>query len=204
MSTSSSLIADTLDFMGNTTNEEPYEQCGYCHEYDGNSIMPSFPILAGQQSAYIIKQLQDFRSGKRHGKMQATAELLTDGDILIVAKYFSQQTVLSNKLNKLTSSQKQLAKQIFYNGDVTRGLQSCVSCHGQSALGIGNIPRLAGQHENYLYEQLLLFKSGGRKNDENNQMQLISSLLNQHEMKVLVSFLSSLIAPQNRVSSTIK
>ncbi len=188
MSISSSLIAGEID----TSGQEPYEQCGYCHEYDGNSRMPSFPRLAGQKSAYIIKQLRDFRSGKRLGKMQATAELLSDKDIKIVAKYFSKQVVISNVDKKLSTSQKQLAEQLFFRGDKARGLKSCVSCHGVNALGSGNIPRLAGQHATYLNQQLKLFKSGKRKNDVFGHMQTIGGLLHSHEIKALVAYLSSL------------
>ena len=86
--------ADYLDEEG----QAPYEQCGYCHEIDGNPRMPFYPRLAGQHPAYLIKQLQEFRSGKRTGQMQATAELLSDADILAVAEYFSQQSIVSPKL----------------------------------------------------------------------------------------------------------
>lgn len=185
---STSLLADTIDTLG----QKPHEQCGYCHEYDGNSKMPSFPRLAGQSSDYIIKQLHDFRSGKRKGQMQATAELLGDDDIKLVAEYFSQQTIMTNQLNKLPTEQKALAEQLFFHGDDGRGLIACASCHGKGGLGVSIVPRLAGQHESYLYDQLASFKSGARTNDNSGAMRKISKLLNDNEMKALAAFLTRL------------
>ena len=92
------IVASNLADAGtiDTSEQAPYEQCGYCHEYDGNSIMPDYPKLAGQQKEYLIKQLMDFKNGKRKGLMQATAELLTKEDINVVASYFSQQMANSS------------------------------------------------------------------------------------------------------------
>lgn len=182
------VISGTID----TTGQAPYEQCGYCHEYDGNSRMSSFPRIAGQKSAYIVKQLRDFRSGKRTGRMQATAELLNDDDIYVVAEYFSRQIISNRPSGKQSSSKNILARKIFFEGDSARGIQSCESCHGRYAEGVGNIPRLAGQHERYLYDQIVLFKSGVRNNDESGRMQNISRLLSNHEIQALVGFLANI------------
>ena len=100
LSLSKLIVADTID----TSGQAPYEQCGYCHEYDGNSKMPMYPRLAGQQAAYIVKQLQDFRAGRRMGQMQATAELLSDEDIQEVADYFSQQAMLVDAMPPLSDA----------------------------------------------------------------------------------------------------
>ena len=181
-------VADTID----TSGQAPYEQCGYCHEYDGNSRMPSFPRIAGQKSAYIVKQLRDYRSGKRTGQMTATAELLNDDDIFAVANYFSQQVIANTTTNSQSANEITVAETLFYKGDPDRGLQSCVSCHGDTGQGNGPIPRLAGQHESYLLDQISMFKSGTRNNDVSDQMQQVSRLLKKHEIQALVSFLAKL------------
>ena len=181
-------IADTIDTVG----QEPYEQCGYCHEYDGNSLMPLYPKLAEQMPEYIKKQLQDFRTGKRKGQMQATAELLTDKDIEVVASYFSKQQIKKVSATPLSKEQYEHAEQLFLHGDEKRDLQACRSCHGTAAQGLRLIPRLASQHESYLVEQLILFKSGKRTNDQNDQMQKISQKLTEQEIKILSGYLSGL------------
>ena len=180
--------ADTIDTVG----QEPYEQCGYCHEYDGNSKMPLYPRLAGQRKQYIKKQLRDFRAGKRKGTMQATAEMLTDEDINIVAKYFSQQVVILNTRLSVMNKQNGWAKNLFLQGDKKRNLPACSDCHGQSGLGLTVVPRLASQHESYLYQQLVAFKTGERTNDLAQQMQGISQQLSDREMRLLAEYLANL------------
>jgi len=179
---------DTIDTIG----QEPYEQCGYCHEYDGNSLMPLYPKLAAQQSEYIKKQLKDFRSGKRKGQMQATAELLTNKDIDVVANYFSKQQISNTKKRTLSNGKYAQAEQLFLYGDEKRDLIACRSCHGHSAQGNGLTPRLASQHKNYLIKQLNLFKNGKRDNDRSDQMQAISQKLTELEIAVLSAYLAEL------------
>lgn len=190
ISLSKILMADTID----TTGQAPYEQCGYCHEYDGNSKMPMYPRLAGQNAAYIVKQLQDFRAGHRHGEMQATAELLSDDDIQVVADYFSQQAMRVGQTEALSDAQLRVAEQLFTKGDPERGLLACASCHGQAGQGSAGIPRLAGQHAAYLLNQLQSFASGVRRNDTQGQMQAISRRLSANEKQILADFLSRLQA----------
>ena len=192
------MIADTID----TTGQAPYEQCGYCHEYDGNSKMPMYPRLAGQQAAYIVKQLQDFRAGRRLGQMQATAELLSDEDIQIVANYFSQQSMQVDTTPPLSEAQKQLAAKLYFDGDPKRDLAACASCHGENGQGGASIPRLAGQHAPYLYDQLLAFQTGSRSNDAQGQMQDITRQLSVLELQVMVKFLSRLSAPSRAEKQT--
>lgn len=182
------LHADTIDTIG----QEKYEQCGYCHEYDGNSLMPMYPKLAGQTSEYISKQLRDFRSGLRKGQMQATAELLSDDDINIVSRYFSDITISANQPSSLTSEQYEEASTLFYKGDDSRAIPACSSCHGNNGQGKALFPRLAKQHENYLFKQLMAFKRGTRRNDSLRQMHLISKKLTEMEAMYLSKFLADL------------
>lgn len=195
ISISMTVNAGTIDTVG----QEPYEQCGYCHEYDGNSKMPLYPRLAGQNKHYIEKQLRDFRVGKRKGTMQATAEMLTDEDIKAVANYFSQQKVVVQNRVLLMNKQNEKAKNLFLHGDKNRNLQACASCHGQSGMGLTVIPRLADQHESYLHQQLLAFKAGERTNDDSQQMQGISQKLSNNEMRLLAKYLAHLSLKSSKI-----
>lgn len=186
MFTYSQIQAGTIDTHG----QAPYEQCGYCHEYDGNSIMPDYPRLAGQTKQYLIKQLYDFKTGKREGLMQATAELLTDQDIETVATYFSQQSIRGVRANSQLADYA-LAKKLYYQGDNTRNLIACNLCHGQISTDETPIPKLSGQHSNYLMRQLLLFKSEKRSNDHNRVMRDIAEKLTRSEMSDLAEFLAA-------------
>ncbi len=181
-------FADTID----TTGQEPYEQCGYCHEYDGNSKMAIYPRLAGQTVQYLQKQLRDFRSGKRKGTMTATAELLSDEDIRIVAEYFSGQRVNNSQDVALKPEQAKTAKMLVEQGDRARNIPACISCHQSQAIGDAIFPRLAGQHADYLLGQLTDFKTGQRTNDASGQMTAISQQLSEQEMQILAQYLACL------------
>ena len=182
--------ADTID----TTGQEPYEQCGYCHEYDGNPVMSDFPRLAGQSSTYIVKQLKDFRSGLRKGRMTATAEMLNDQDIETVAHYFNQQAPRSKELPALARQETDRARLMYLQGDPGRGITACATCHGQAGQGVGDIPKLAGQHDAYLVKQLTEFRSGQRINDAGGQMRKIATDLNDEEIRILAGYLARLSA----------
>ena len=65
-------------------------QCFVCHGADGLAKVPDAPNLAGQNPAYLVKALKEYRSGKReHEVMSMMAKNLSDQDIALVASYFS-------------------------------------------------------------------------------------------------------------------
>lgn len=64
--------------------------CAACHGPNGISVNPLWPHLAGQQEAYLAKQIRDFRDGVREDiSMQAFVVQLTDQDIADLAAYFA-------------------------------------------------------------------------------------------------------------------
>lgn len=67
--------------------------CAACHAADGNSVVPTFPKLAGQHAAYLEAQLKAFKSGTRANPIMAgQAAALSDADMANLAAYFSSQT----------------------------------------------------------------------------------------------------------------
>ena len=66
--------------------------CAGCHGNNGKSSVPIYPHLAGQQQAYLEKQLRDFRDGKRKDPvMGPMASGLSDDDIADLAKFYAAQ-----------------------------------------------------------------------------------------------------------------
>lgn len=64
--------------------------CVACHGANGVSSVALYPNLAGQKSAYLAKQMRDFKSGKRNdAMMSAMAKPLSDADIDNLAAYFA-------------------------------------------------------------------------------------------------------------------
>ena len=66
--------------------------CIGCHMADGNSVNVIWPRLAGQQASYLVKQLRDFKSGKRSDPtMNAMVASLNDEDMVNIAAFFASQ-----------------------------------------------------------------------------------------------------------------
>jgi cytochrome c553 len=179
------VLADTLE----TSKAAPYEQCGYCHEYDGNTSMGNYPKLAGQKKQYLIKQLQDYRKGQRDGKgmMEVAASLLSDQDVDIVAEHFSTQ---KRTLDIATGSTTQFehAKEICTKGIPARQIIACNLCH-QSA--DTRMPTLSGQHAEYLAIQLHDFKNKTRTNDVATIMQYLAERLTNAEITEISQYLAT-------------
>ena len=65
-------------------------QCAACHGVKGISPMGLYPNLAGQKEQYLVKQMNDFRSGARKDPtMQAMSAALTDANVADLAAYYA-------------------------------------------------------------------------------------------------------------------
>ena len=158
--------------------EQKSATCQGCHGPKGKSSSAQWPNLAAQQSAYIINQLNAFKAGTRSNPMmQAMAGNLSDDDIKNLAAYYSSLPPVS------AGGDPALAK----SGQSKASM--CLGCHGSSAEGNGQFPRLAGQHPGYLANQLGHFKEGVRKN---GHMQAIAGNLSDEDMKALAAYFGSL------------
>lgn len=161
-----------------TAGEQKAATCIACHGPKGKSSNAQWPNLAAQQSTYIINQLQAFKTGTRNNPMmQSMAANLSDDDINDLAAYYSGQSPVS------AGGDPSLAK----SGQTKAAM--CLGCHGSTAQGNGQFPRLAGQHPDYLVKQLSSFKEGVRKS---GQMQAIAGSLSEEDMKVLAAYFGSL------------
>jgi len=77
------------------TGKQKAQVCAACHGADGNSTSPQFPRLAGQYPDYLVKALQDYKSGARKNPiMLGFASGLSPADMENVAAYFGAQTGL--------------------------------------------------------------------------------------------------------------
>jgi cytochrome c553 len=74
------------------TTQQWVEKCGRCHGQDGNSTDPRFPILTGQDEAYLAKALKLYHGGGRDSQfMYAMSFLMTESDIEKLAAYYARQ-----------------------------------------------------------------------------------------------------------------
>jgi len=85
-------VAIGADANANTnTGRDIAANCTNCHGTDGRS-RGVIPAIAGQDKAYLVQQLKDFRDGKRPSTiMQQLAKGYTDSQIEAAAAYLGMQ-----------------------------------------------------------------------------------------------------------------
>ena len=164
--------------------------CGSCHAFDGSRGSPANPIIQGQHPDYLVKQLREFKAGKRvNPVMQAIASQLSDEDMRNVSAFYASK---EPKPGFARNKDLALAGQKAYRGGIVdRQIPSCAGCHGPNGSGIpSQYPKLAGQHADYIEAQLLAFRSETRRN--NQVMNLVAAKLNDREIKALSDYLAGL------------
>ncbi|MBL8331490.1 MAG: cytochrome c4 [Rubrivivax sp.] len=162
--------------------------CQACHTADGSRGAVANPILQGQHPEYLVKQLQEFKSGKRaNAVMKGMAAPLSDEDMKhIAAFYASKQAKPGFAKNKDTIA---LGERIYRGGIAERAVPACAGCHSPNGAGIpAQYPRLAGQHAEYTEAQLVAFRSGARAN--NPQMSTIAGKMNDKEIKAVSDYIA--------------
>ena len=164
--------------------------CQACHTADGSRGISANPILQAQHPEYLVKQLTEFKAGKRKNAiMQGFAATLSEEDMKNVAAFYtSKQAAPGTSTNKETI---RLGEQIYRGGIANKQIPACAGCHSPTGAGIpSQYPRLGGQHAEYSESQLLAFRSGLRAN--NAQMMTIASRMNDAEIKAVSDYLAGL------------
>jgi cytochrome c553 len=164
--------------------------CGACHTADGSRGVPANPIIAGQHPEYLVKQLAEFKEGKRDNPiMKGFASTLSEADMRNVSAFYAKAQpkpgfAKSKELIKL-------GEKIYRGGILERGIAACAGCHSPTGAGIpAQYPRLAGQHADYTEAQLLAFRDGARRNSA--QMSGVAANLNNREIKAVADYIAGL------------
>ncbi len=172
--------------------------CSKCHGVSGNgiSISPIFPNLAAQQETYLEQQLKKLRQRDRsdpHARafMWGISKGLTDAQIEGVAQYFSSQAAApSRPLRDAALVQK--GKEIYESPlQLENGAVNCANCHGLNGEGKLKqaIPRLAGQHPDYLNLQVHYYRWMQRNSTIMNQ---VSAALTEDQIAAVTAYAASL------------
>jgi cytochrome c553 len=164
--------------------------CGACHTFDGSRGSPANPILQGQHADYLVKQLTEFKAGKRkNAVMNGMAAPLSEDDIKNVAAFYA-----SKEAKPGFSKDKDtvvLGEKIYRGGIADRMVPACSGCHSPNGAGIpAQYPRLASQHADYTEAQLNAFRSGARANSP--QMTAIAAKLSDKEIKAVADYIAGL------------
>ena len=172
-------------------------ECFACHGPDGDSGVPTFPRLAGQNAVYIAEQLHLFRSGVRPNPvMGPMAQTLSNQDIDNLAVFFAAQTPAGLDADPTLWK---AGKVLYLSGDPRRGVPACAACHGP--LGRGNpaagYPALQAQQSVYVVAQLTSYADGTRYNGphatpNSSIMFDIAKRLTPSEMQAAASYVQGL------------
>ena len=170
--------------------EASFAMCAACHGADGNSGTPANPKLSQQHPEYLLKQLQEFKSGKRKSAiMQGMATALSDEDMKNIAYW-----VTAKKAKPGFAKDKELVaigERIYRGGVADRQIAACAGCHSPTGAGIpAQYPRLSGQHADYTAAQLTAFRDGVRGNSQ--QMTQVAAKLNDREIRALADYVAGL------------
>jgi cytochrome c553 len=164
--------------------------CAACHGADGNSGIPANPKLAQQHPEYLVKQLQEFKSGKRNSAvMKGFAAVLGDDDMKNIAAWLASQKAKPGfaKDKALVA----LGERIYRGGIPDRQIAACAGCHSPNGAGIpAQYPRLSGQHADYAAAQLVAFRDGVRANSL--PMTQVAAKMNDREIKAVADYVAGL------------
>jgi cytochrome c553 len=165
-------------------------RCMLCHGREGESASAVYPRLAAQHPDYLLKQLKDFRDGRRKSDtMNAMVKDLKDDEFQGLAAWFSSRKPASRRPGDADLAG--VGKYIFFNGNSFSGVPACESCHGTTGHGTQQLPRLAGQHPAYLEIQLKEFGNRARSND-NAIMHSVASKLTELETRAVSVYMGGL------------
>ena len=164
--------------------------CAACHTSDGSRGSPANPILQGQHPEYLVKQLAEFKSGKRSNPIMAgMVAALSDEDMKNVSAFYAGKQAKPGfaKTKELVG----LGEKIYRGGIADRSVPACAGCHSPSGAGIpAQYPRLAGQHADYTEAQLVAFRGGARKNSI--PMAGVTAKMNDREIKAVSDYIAGL------------
>jgi cytochrome c553 len=169
------------------------QYCAGCHGADGNSQLTEYPILAGQTSRYLYLQLKDYKSGLRKSDMMTPAvQPLSKEDMLALAAFYAAQRPKGPRVSKGEGS-------VPFQPDSDRAALGkkkaaevlCTMCHLGEFAGQNEVPRVAGQHPEYVVRQLKDYRSRTRTNDAGT-MTAVARVLSDEDIDNLAQYLASL------------
>jgi cytochrome c553 len=184
-----------------TKDMQPWEGCGECHDLDGVAPNGHFPSLAGQKTAYFLKQMADFRDGSRrndHGQMGVSSRETVGKVLGRVAAYFAAlpPPVPARAPNRRDATRGHL---LAAAGSRADRIPACDNCHGPHPKHDFVAPCLEAQQQGYLTKQLEDFKAGRRGNDPEGVMRKVATRLSEADIGAVAAFLAAQMRPPDGI-----
>lgn len=165
---------------------EKLETCAACHGPNGVSPNQQVPSLAAQPDIFTQWQLVYMRDGTR--KVEAMEEVvkgMTDSDIRFYGSYFASLPPPVPEHPKPTEAESAEVLNLIKP-------RRCASCHDDTMAGKGEMPRLAGQREDYLVKAFRDYRTNVRRGRGQAVMVEMVSTLTENDIKILAEYLSRL------------
>jgi thiosulfate dehydrogenase len=189
MGDSGSELGARIALQGTSNGVAP---CMACHGVDGGGMAAAgYPRIAGLDAGYMVKQLGDFRSGKRNNPtMMPMAKGLTEEEMAAVSAHYAALPVPAAAAEPPVDPAAKIASDLARWGDWTgRGLPACGQCHAPGGNGVGSsFPGIAGQHASYIKAQLRAWKAGTRANDPLGLMKAVADRLTEAEADAVAAY----------------
>ena len=184
-----------------TAGESKVIMCAGCHGGDGNSVVPSFPKLAGQGEKYLTKQLKDVKYGRRKiASMTGILDSFSEQDLSDMAAFYASKEM---QISGAQEEKLQLGEAIYRGGNIETGVPACTGCHSPSGQGNSpaGYPMLGGQYAQYTAKQLRAWRTGAhdpendgaRNNDGDSKiMRGVAEHMSDIEIDAVANFIAGL------------
>ncbi len=158
--------------------------CAACHGADGNSTLPGTPSIAGQPRIFLENYLVMTREGLRGSEaMQALLKGVPDREIVALSRHYSEL--------KARATDEPADRVLFERGRGIAARNRCGSCHLPNYSGREQMPRLAGQREEFLLEVMLQYRQNRRRGGD-TMMSAALYGIPEEDFKALAHYFSRL------------
>jgi cytochrome c553 len=178
------------------TLEQRIAPCAACHGKRGEGLKSNeyYPRIAGKPAGYLYNQLANFRDRRRHSPvMNHLVTGLSDEYLREIAAYYAKLPPTETSVPRPAPPALLARGQaLMMQGDATRKLPACASCHGKALTGMApGIPGLVGLDARYVAAQLGAWRNKTRAAQAPDCMAHVASLLVPADLDALSAWISA-------------
>jgi cytochrome c553 len=168
------------------------QSCARCHGDDGLG-RGTFPVLAGQTVEYLRASLEAYARGQRNsGMMEPMAAPLGPDEMHAIANYYAGRRRAGTGAPLGEGGDRERGRRIAEEGIPEALVPACNACHGPGTDRNPHYPRLAGQHADYLRQQLVLFKRRARGGTPYQHIMLrVAAQLGDDDMRDVAAYFAA-------------